>query len=139
MPRGKPQPKTIPLPATWQSQFRSHTMRTGFCLALSQAMIEFLCAVADNVDWDRGQWHTIHRPDNIFASARALIKRGLIANKDESERRTTSQILQMPAEQLAEYSHWKLTPAGKAMVNLFKVTGLFVEADVAITKKARRG
>lgn len=139
MPRGKPNPKTIPLPSTWQSQFRSHTMRTGFCLALSQPMIEMLCAIADDVQWDRGQHHTIHRPDNIFASFRALEKRGLAVAKGDSERRTTSQLLSMPEDRYCEYSHWKLTPAGKAMVQLLKVTGIFAEADAAITKKARRG
>lgn len=139
MPRGKPNPKTIPLPDNWQSDFRSATMRTNFCLALSQAMIEMLCAIADDVEWDRGLFHTIHRPDNIFASWKALEKRGLIVRKSERQSRTVQQILRMPVEQLSEYSQYKLTPAGRAVVQLLKVTGIFVEADAAIRKKARRG
>lgn len=128
----------LPLPTAAQTAFKSATMRTSFCLSLSQPMIEFLCAVADDVEWDRSQFHTIHRPDNPWAPFRALEKRGLVIPKPDDERRTTSEILQMPANRLCEYSHWKLTPIGQSVVQMLKVAGIFVEADAAITRRARK-
>jgi hypothetical protein len=38
---------------------------------------------------------------------------------------------------LSHYTHWELTPAGAAVVELLKLAGLFVEADAAIEKKAK--
>lgn len=139
MPRGKPTPKTIPLASAAQTAFKSATMRTNFCLTLSQPMIEFLCAVADDVEWDRSTYRSIHTPDNPWAPFRALEKRGLVIRKPEDEQRTTSEILRLPVERFCEYSHWKLTTVGAAVVDMLKVAGIFVEADAAITKKARRG
>lgn len=70
----KRRPKTIPITTeTWQEDFRRNAMRTNFMLSLSQPMIEFLCAVADGVQWDRRDACSIHVPDNWIASERSLI------------------------------------------------------------------
>lgn len=112
-------------------------MRSSFCLALSQPMLEFLCATADGVHWDRRlytrQWG-ITRPDNWIASGQSLVKRGLI------ERLDRAQINTQPTDE-AEFqfhAHYRLTPAGSALVGLLKVAGIFIEADAAIEKRVGR-
>lgn len=128
---------TVQLPADWKGAFRQTTMRTTFNLQLSQPMIEFLCAVADRVEWDRMLYFQsggIHRPDNHIAASRALEKRGLICidpTYDHQQRTDTW-------EEACGRTNWQLTPAGEHIVALFKATGIFVEADAAIIKKAKR-
>ena len=63
---------TIKLPTTWASDFQNSTMRTAFNLHLSQPMIEFLCAVADDCQWERSRYHNIHMPDNFISTSTAL-------------------------------------------------------------------
>lgn len=99
-------------------------------------MIEFICAVADDVTWDRRDFCTIHKPDNWVATEAALKKRGLIVRKEGDERR---KAFEERSENDNDISYCKLTPAGEAVVQLFRVTGIFVEADSAITKKYKRG
>mgnify|MGYP006969465222 CR=1 FL=1 len=126
--------KTVKHPAadeSWKENFSQHTFKTNFVLTLSQSMIEFLCAVAEDVMWDRTRYLSIHKPDNWIASENALIKRGLIIRKCESEKEEYRQ------SEFMECSLCKLTPAGEAVVQLFKVTGVFVESDNAIIKKSR--
>ena len=126
--------KTIPLPTCWQDDFRSATFRTSFMLTLSQSMLEFLCAVSDGVQWDRSQWSHVHKPDNFLASGRSLQKRGLIVRKSDDEVRKMRHEKCEPFE----YNFWKLTPAGEVLVELLKVTGMFVESDASIAKRSRR-
>lgn len=121
----------------WQEKFRYYTMRTNFQLALSRPMLEFLCSVADDVWWDRALYRSEYggtAPDNFIASSHALVKRGLIQplppfllKKEQKKRK----------ENLYEYrSGYRLTPAGKLVVELLKQTGLFAEQDTAIQRKA---
>ena len=42
-----------PKPAAGKDNFRSASMRIGFSVNLSKAMLELLCAIADDVHWDR--------------------------------------------------------------------------------------
>lgn len=133
-------PTTIPIANTqWAEHFRSHVMKQSFNLSLSQTMIEFLCAVADNVRWDRGNVCDIHRPDNWYVAEACLIKRGLVRCKrdDPGQQEKWAEQMRKEGDHLLE-SCVELTPAGKAVVELFKVTGIFVEADNAILKKARK-
>ena len=137
--------KTIPMPVNWQNDFRNQTMRTSFQLNMSQAMIQFLSATADGVQWDRWQNSTIYSPSNDIATAGALVKRGLIVRKckDELDRETSNRWHggEVDGHQKSingEWSCYRLTPAGEAVVNLFKVTGIFIESDAAIIKKSRR-
>lgn len=102
-------------------------------LALSQSMVEYLSAVADGVTWDRCKYSNLYRPDSFLATQAALVKRGLIVKKTREE--FTGDELQIGSGW--EWSNFKLTPAGEAVVQLFRVTGVFVEADAAITKKLR--
>lgn len=130
-----PQPtNVVQLPPAWKSAFQGHAMRSSFCLALTQPMLEFLCATADGVHWDRRlytqQWG-IARPDNAIASSHALVKRGLI------ERLAQHQIEGHQVLEFLFHSHYRLTPAGEALVALLKVSGIFVEADLAVIKKAK--
>lgn len=128
-------PDTLPLPDNWKDDFKSATMRTNFILTLTQPMIQFLSACADDCHWDRALFCSIHAPDNWPATAQALTKRGLIVHRANAKREL-QEIIDTPP---GEWTPWELTPAGKAVVSLLKVTGIFVEADAAINKKARRG
>lgn len=116
-----------PAAESWKEDFKRTTFRTSFSLVLSQAMIEFLCAVADGVMWDRYMHPvTIHRPDNWVASEAALTKRGLIRRKCRSE-------LDRELHEEREHGEWsccELTPAGEAVVQLFRATGVFVELSL---------
>lgn len=123
-------------PSAWKVAFQSQAMRSSFALALSQPMLELLCAIADGVYSDR-QLHYrsygIARPDSLLASSRSLEKRGLIqpvANREE-------RIREAATARYGEVAFWELTPAGAAVVELLKVGGIFIEADAAIAKKAR--
>lgn len=113
----------------WQSAFHGSVMRTGLLLSLSQAMLEYLCAVADGVLWDRFGHSALARPDNFLASSRSLEKRGLI------RRRPLRKVID-PLAQIGLENHWELTPAGEAVVALLKAVGIFIEADRATERKA---
>lgn len=132
MKKSKPS-NVVELPPDWKAAFHSHTMKTSFALALTQPMLEFLCATADGVHWDRRlyyrQWGSA-RPDSFLTSAAGLVKRGLI------ERLPRSQIEGVKYEELHLHAHHRLTPAGAALVELLRVTGVFVEADAAAEKRA---
>lgn len=127
----------VKLPDLWKSDFQKSTMRTNFVLALSQPMIEFLCAVAENVHWDRARYLTIHAPDNWIATEHALIKRGLIVRKPLSQLDAERDAIQEAGgDPRLDKSCCTLTPAGEAVVSLFRVTGIFVDSDNAQLKKA---
>lgn len=131
--------ETIRMPHDWKNDFRNFTFRTVFNLSLSQPMIEMICAIADGVHWDRSNLRgDIHRPDNPWAPGAALMKRGLIRLSTPEERKKMKGWSD-PANATGEWSAFALTPAGQKIVELFKVTGIFVEADNAITKKFRKG
>ena len=111
-------------------------MRSSFCLALTQPMLEFLCATADGVKWDRTLYYKQYgaaKPDSFIASSHALEKRGLIVWLPREQRPSV-----LDGEGNLQYlSNCRLTPAGAALVDLLKVTGIFVEADAAIGKRSR--
>jgi len=137
-PVKKSAPATIPIQNDhWKQDFRSTTFSTKFVLHLSEPMIEMICAIADGVQWDRSDFIP-GMPDNFIATQNALVKRGLIVRKLEDERRRVLEKATKANAPRHEYSYYELTPAGDAVVNLFKVTGVFVEADAAINKKARK-
>lgn len=97
-------------------------------------MLEFLCATADDVQWDRALYHNLCIPENRIASERSLEKRGLI------ERKPPSYFEQHKHDDRPRQNHANciLTPAGKLVVDLVKMAGVFVEADAAIEKRTRR-
>jgi hypothetical protein len=114
---------------TWKDNLKSYVMRTNFYLGLTRPQMEYLCAVADDVEWDRFRSGP-QTPFNFIASEGALEKRGLIERKKGGR------------------GHWRtenvyditstcvLTPAGRLVVELLKITGLFIEQDNAIERKA---
>lgn len=111
-------------PETWQNRLRDSVLKFGFNLHLSRAMLEFLCAVADNVRWDRALNSHLHEPDNWIATEIALTRRGLIERK--------------PAKDLESGTYrqyCRLTPAGECVVTLAKQAGIFVEACESAAKR----
>lgn len=121
----------------WKESFRTYSMKRTFNLGLSQAMIEMLCAAADDTTWDRSAYPNIHAPDNWYSTEKSLEKRGLV------ERKAPEEIAKrykpgMKRDDYMETSFIRLTPAGKALVELFRVTGIFIQSDAGIRKKARR-
>lgn len=124
----------------WQGNFRSSCLRVGFGLCLTRAMCEFISAVADGVHWDRSVYGAASPfPDNFLATSRALVKRGLIRFKPEAEREAGRRRETKTSYDLWSWTQWELTPAGVHVVELLKLAGVFVEADMAIEKKARKG
>ena len=141
--------KTVQMPVddeSWKKEFSDSTIRSSFILSLSQAMIEFLSAVADGVHWDRSRYFLgIHKPDNFIATGEALKRRGLIRRKSkfeiDKERDALHRRIQRGDsdwDEVYEKSCYVLTPAGEALVELLKVTDVFVEADSATIKKYRK-
>lgn len=130
-----PHNATVRLPREeWRDSFKAHSCRVGLQLNLTRPQLEFLCATADGVQWDRAAFGAMGGPNNFMASARALFKRGLIAHRDFDER---DRDFREQALLLNFYgaANWELTPAGRAVVELAKLAGIFVEADAAIVKK----
>jgi hypothetical protein len=130
--------KKQPIPnglADWQQALRGSMLKFGVHLHLSQAMLEFLCAVADDVKWDRAlDRGNIHRPDNWLASEVALTRRGLIKRKPP-------RVLQKHSDNRFSEPEWaccELTPAGKCVVELVKMSGVFVEAVESVVKQMRK-
>lgn len=117
-------------PSDWRAAFRSSVMRTGMVLSLTQPMLEYLCAVADGVVWDRQLvcGSTQAHPCNSIATGGSLEKRGLIQRQPDFTYNRKDE----------HASHMMLTEAGEAVIALLKSVGVFVEADAAIAKKAGR-
>lgn len=122
----------------WRDSLKSSCVRVGFHIQLTRAMCEFLSAVADDVGWDRCKYGAASAfPNNFLATSASLVKRGLIRQKPESERNKRENRMRLD-DTLFEWSSWVLTPAGEHVVGLLKMAGLFVEADAAIEKKAKK-
>jgi len=131
--------KTLKHPALddcWKDKFRATAMKIGFSLNLTKPMLEFLCATADGVIWDRGlyiQQSGQSNPDSFIATGRSLEKRGLIRHKSCDDVKKSY----LKPHVYGEWTNYALTPAGRAVVQLVKLAGIFVESDAAINKKSR--
>lgn len=117
----------------WKQAFKANTTRIGFKLVMTQPMLEMLCALSDDVEWDRTWMHSILIPDNFLATREALARRGLVEFKTDAEKpdKKRDGILLRP--------YLKLTPAGVAVVEMLRVGGLFIESRIAKDKLAKRG
>jgi hypothetical protein len=136
--------KTIPLPESWKEQFRQATMRTAFELRLSQPQIEYISATADDSHWDRVRETYTSRPDNFIATSTALEKKGLIVRKSQAEIDKASREYHATKENRDQFFWdgpccYRLTPAGIALVELFKVVGIFVESQSTANRRKRKG
>ncbi len=120
----------------WKEALRASSLRVGFNLQLTKAMLQMLCAVADGVTWDRSLFPGLSCPDNWIGTQTSLVKRGLIQKKTREEIDSEYSIRRDDAKAW-EWSNYRLTPAGELVVQLIKLAGVFVEADAAINKKAR--
>jgi hypothetical protein len=135
----------IELPEDWKQRFKSSSIKVGFQLNLSRAMLEFLCAVADDCQWDRATFGELHYPDNWIATEGSLEKRGLIQRKDgparEAAAKHNSDEINAAWKDGRDKSdctyrnYCRLTPAGAKVVELLKVSGLFVAADASLRRK----
>jgi hypothetical protein len=115
----------------WKDNFKSYAMRTNFYLGLTRPQMEYLAAVADDVEWDRFRSGP-QTPFNFIASEGALTKRGLIERKKDGRGAWKS------GNVYDITSTCVLTPAGRLVVELLKITGLFIEQDNAIERKAAK-
>ncbi len=132
------------LPDVWRAAFLKSTLRTGFCLALSQPMLEQLCAVAEKVESDRSVFrHSLGlmMPDNP-ATLGSLERRGLVRHRgeqvlrDERDARSPETTHRRWHDNICDV--WELTPAGEQVVRLLRLTGVFIEPSAAIDLRARR-
>lgn len=114
-------------PEDWRAAFRSSVMKTGMVLSLTQPMLEYLCAVADNVEWDRNnvRGSSAAQPCNSIATSSSLEKRGLIRRKSDRD---------MIQKKLGD-SFYALTDAGSHVIELLKSVEVFIESDNAIERK----
>lgn len=112
----------------WQDAFRSQMTRVTFNLMLTRPMLEFLCAAAEDVHWDRQAFGHLGYSDNWMATERALTKRGLVVR---GKPRKVNQDGRLPPP-------WELTPVGAAVVEMLKVGGLYIEAQAAADKLQAR-
>lgn len=111
-------------------------------------MLEYLCAVSDNTRWNRF-WDYLNHNDKLgmgVATAQALERRGMI--RDRYKDRETGEYLmgadlpnvvrpKLPNGQPDLEERYELTPAGKLVVELVLLAGLFVESDAAFERKAQ--
>jgi hypothetical protein len=124
----------------WQDKFKSYSTRVGFNLQLTRPMLEFLCSCADDVYWDRAKFGTIFFPDNWYSTEHALTKRGLVIRKPPQDVKKERANNPDATRGGGLAPPWELTPAGRAVVDLLKVGGLFISAAEALPKmKARKG
>lgn len=136
--------KTLPLPDSWKAKFQQSMMRSSFELRLSQSMIEYLSATADDAHWDRSRTRDSSRPDNFIATSTSLEKKGLIVRKCQEEIEREGRKHHADPTMTGD-AFWdgpgcyNLTPAGQAIVDLFKVVGIFVETEAAINRRKRKG
>lgn len=139
------QSKTTELPADWKQKFKAASVKVGFQLNLSRSMLEYLCAVSDDVRWDRATFGDLHYPDNWIATQSSLEKRGLVESKSTAEREAAAQNngneitkAHRGEKDWADAdmrNYVQLTPAGKALVALLKITGLFIVQDGALRRR----
>lgn len=140
----------------WQEKFLNNTQRSLFRILLTQPMIEFLSAISDDCEWDRRYYKSdaVLYPDNWLATQRALEERGLIEEKPAvlKARKERTKLEREAAKKGLRYYHghelskaaggdyhplWQLTPAGKQLVELFKVTGMFRKAVLGKERQKR--
>jgi hypothetical protein len=131
------------LPDAWRALFLRSTLKTGFCLVLTQPMLEQLCAVADRVEWDRSVFRHamgLANPNNP-TTLNALERRGLVRHRgtqvvrNESTERSAEQDYKRWKDHICDV--WELTPAGELLVKLLRTTGVFLEQAAATDLRAR--
>ena len=123
--------------AGWLDAFKGSSLRTGFVVSLSRAMLEMLCAVADDVVWDRFcNGSTSVCPDNFIATGRSLEKRGLIMTLTQAELR---ELKEARWENVFEIrAKYRLTDAGRLVVQLVTMAGVYHKSDNAIQREESR-
>lgn len=122
---------------SWRDNFKSSSLRVGFKLGLTRAMCEFLSAIADGVHWNRSSLGGASPdPDNFIATGRALVIRGLI-EVDPAKLAAMQHRRGVTSFDIWSWTHYRLTPAGVHVVELLKLAGMYIEADIAVEKKLK--
>src|SRR5262245_19240498 len=127
---GEGAPVKKPDAREYRDKFRSNCTRVGLNLNLSRAMLEFLCAVSDDAWWDRARYGGYGEMNSSITTSHALKQRGLIRHRGED--RTLKLVLD------EKRSFWRLTPIGELLVALLKEAGIFIQAEVAAERFAKR-
>lgn len=125
------QPAVTEVADDWREKFRRNGTRITFRLMLTRPMLEMLCALSENVHWDRQRHGSILYPDNFLGTEHALTERGLVQRKP-------LRIVNGYTEVKEGEPPIELTPAGRSLVDLLKVGGFYIEAKAAAEKMAAR-
>lgn len=140
----------------WRENFKAVSLKIGFMLHLTRPQLEMLCATAADVQWDRDKFSFIGLPANWPSTESALERKGLLRRKadlriasyrsgasdiakKEAIRRHDESRKKHEAKFGVENSMYELTPAGKLVVRLVIMAGIFVDAEDGIVKKAKGG
>lgn len=116
-----------PEAGSWLNNFKQSTLKTGFILSLTRPMLEYLCAVSEDAQWDRGAYGSMKaQPATAVQTEAALTKRGLI------ERKPTAKL---KVAEASAPSFNKLSPAGVRVVEMVKMAGLFHASDSAASRR----
>lgn len=140
----------------WREAFKASSLKVGFILHLTRPQLEMLCATADDVEWDRDKFSFIGLPSNWISTEAALERKGLLQrkpdlkitsyhNKKATDRQKREAYDRYNAERKKHKelfgvgnARYELTPAGKIVVQLVVMSGMFIEAEDAMVKKIRR-
>lgn len=144
---------------SWQERFLRNSNRISFKLQLSHSMIDYLCAVAEDVTWDR-RFYDVDRqfkPDNWIATEQALEDRGLIHEKPKlqlhrkAEAKREAKCQRQGLRFLMDQSgynaaiggdmrnKYELTPVGRAVVDMLRIGGMFVEQKLGKAEIKKKG
>lgn len=133
MPRTKLNLTSAP-EGTWMDNFKGFALRTGFSISLTRPMLEYLCAVSEDAQWDRSKFGVRCQafPGCDYVTSRALEKRGLIVRKSPLRLLTPDELEKRIR---ANDSCYELTPPGRHVVELLKLTGMYLQTDVAVARE----
>lgn len=133
----RPTDPTLVIP-DWLDNARSYAIRVGFCVWLTKAMLEFLCAVDAGVSWDRERFGSVFEPDSTKVTSASLVKRGMIQYPPMRDREKIARRRIDAAGGDADLvSLARVTPFGKTVVASIKCLGLFHVSDNAVRKNVR--
>lgn len=109
---------------------RQHVTNVGFNLTLGKTHIAALVMLDINLKhnhtgFERAFNFTSAHPPRVFngpTGTSGLIERGLVQNIMEQHRKPGENILAMTPRRI-----WRITPAGRLVINLLKEAGLYQE------------
>jgi hypothetical protein len=120
---------------------RQHVTSVGFSLTLGKTHIAALVMLDiklkhNRTGFDSSINYTSSRPPRVFngpTGTSGLIERGLVQHIMDQRRRPGENILAMTPRRI-----WRITPAGRLVVNLLKEAGLYQEYAAMLPVAERR-